>query len=306
MKRILIISTIIISTLSLKGQQNPLYTQYMFNPVMINPAITGTHSYYQIWLNSRLQWIGMTDAPVTNTLSIYGPFEEKDMGWGAYVYNDITGPTSRLGATGSYAYNFAINDEYRLSFGLNVGFLQYKIDKTQLTWETPIASDQSSYQRFLPDASAGAYFYSTNLHIGLSSTQLFNNKIDVVPEQSMDSLEIDEAFGRLKSHFYLTAGYKYYFGRELAIEPTMIVRAVSPATPQIDFNTRVIYTMQDNTVWGGISFRSQDALAFAMGYSYLNKLFLGISYDIGITPSRISHIGSFEAVVGYIFDDLKF
>ena len=289
------------------GQQSPLYTQYMFNPFMINPAITGTHSYYQIWLNSRLQWIGMNDAPVTNTLSIYGPMEKKDMGLGGYIYSDVTGPTSRLGATGSYAYNFAVNDEYRLSFGINAGFLQYKIDKTQLTWES-MEIDQSTYQRFLPDASVGAYFYSNSLHVGLSATQLFNNKIDVIDEA--DSLEIDDAFGRLKSHYYLTAGYKYILiresRRELSLEPTFIVRTVTPATPQIDFCTRVIYTMQDNSVWGGISFRSQDAVAFALGYSYINKLFIGLSYDIGVSSSRISNFGSFEAVIGYVFDNLKY
>lgn len=300
MKRLIITSIFTFYLLTAYSQQNPLYTQFMFNPFVINPAITGTHSYYQIWLNSRLQWIGMTDAPVTNTLSIYGPLQETDMGVGGFVYSDVTGPTSRLGANGAYAYNFALNEEFRISMGLTLGFLQFKIDETQIEFDIFEADHYNTKSMFLPDASVGVYLYSNFLHVGLSTTQLFNNKINII---NLDSTEVDDAFGRLKSHFYLTGGYKYFFNRELAIEPTLIVRAVSPSTPQLDFNVRVIY---DNMVWGGISFRTQDAISIVGGYSYENKIFLGISYDIGVNKLSPSNIGSFEAIVGYVFDAIKF
>ena len=306
MKRIIITLTIITCSFVASGQQNPLYTQFMFNPFVINPAITGTHSYYQIWLNSRLQWIGMTDAPVTNTLSIYGPMENKDMGLGGFVYSDATGPTSRIGFNGAYAYNFAINDEYRLSLGLFAGFLQYKIDKTQLKFTELEADNFEKEVYFLPDASFGIYFYSNTLHVGLSTTQLFNSKVDAIQKifiTELDSTIVNDAFGRLKSHFYLTSGYKHFFSRELAIEPTLVLRAVAPSTPQIDFNVRVIY---QNMVWGGLSFRSQDAIAIIGGYSYENKIFLGVSYDLGINKLSPANIGSFEAIVGYVFDAIKF
>jgi type IX secretion system PorP/SprF family membrane protein len=298
------IITLLIFTLFLlqaKAQQNPLYTQFMFNPFVINPAITGTHSYYQVWLNSRLQWIGMNDAPLTNTLSIYGPLENYDMGVGGFVYSDVTGPTSRVGMNGSYAYNFAINEDYRLSAGLSLGFLQYKIDGTQIDFEVQEADGGIKEAFFLPDASIGVDFYNNLLHVGLSATQLFNNKIDVI--ESMDSAQVDNAFGRLKSHYYLTAGYKYFVNREIAIEPTLILRAVNPSTPQLDFNARVIY---NNMVWGGISFRTNDAISIIGGYSHENKVFLGLSYDIGITDLAGSNAGTFEAIVGWVFDAIKF
>ena len=299
MKRLTIILLILISLVKANAQQDPLYTQFMFNPFVINPAITGSHTYYQIWLNSRLQWMGLPDAPVTNTLSIYGPFEKLDMGVGGYVYSDVTGPTSRLGFKGAYAYNFAINDEYRLSFGLFAGMLQYKIDNSEIKFGDYEPESINKEVYYLPDAAIGAYFYSSNLHAGISADQLLNNKIPAFEE---DSLLTKDAFGRLKSHFYITGGYRYFINRDLALEPTLILRVVKPATPQLDFNVRVIF---QNMAWGGISFRSQDALAFVGGYTYQNKIFIGLSYDIGVTKLAKYNYGSFEAVIGYKFDSIK-
>ena len=175
------------------------------------------------------------------------------------------------------------------------------MDKTQIELEEFQAEHFVKESKFFPDASLGVYFYNNNLHVGLSTTQLFNNKIDLI--QVYDSTETADAFGRLKSHFYLTSGYKRFINKDIAIEPTIILRAVAPATPQIDFNVRVIY---QNMVWGGLSFRSQDALSIVGGYSYEKKIFVGISYDIGVNKLSPANFGSFEAVIGYVFDAIKF
>ena len=95
MKKALIITLILIPICSkLWGQQDPMYTQFMLNPYVINPAIAGTNNYYQIRSNHRFQWIGLSDAPITNTLSFYGPLEKQPMGIGGYIFSDVIGPTS--------------------------------------------------------------------------------------------------------------------------------------------------------------------------------------------------------------------
>lgn len=301
MKKIWIILITYIFFFDAQAQQNPLYTQYMFNPFVINPAITGTHTYYQIWSNHRLQWLGMVDPPLTNTLSIYGPLEKQDMGIGGYIFSDVTGPESKIGFNGSYAYNFAISDEYRISFGISLGLLQYKIDGTKITFPEQYdeALINTVWTKFVPDASVGAYFYSSNLFAGIASTQLFNNKLQIF--EPLDSLQ-ESTFGRLKSHFYLTGGYKYFINRDFALEPTLILRGVSPAPPQLDFNVRAIY---QNMAWFGISFRTQDAIAFLAGYTYEDKIYLGLSYDLGITPLAKYNSGTIEIMIGYKFNSIK-
>lgn len=301
MKKVILTIILLYTIIDSSAQQNPLYSQFMFNPFVINPAITGTHTYYQIWSNHRLQWIGMVDPPLTNTLSIYGPLEKQDMGIGGYIYSDVTGPSSKIGMNGSYAYNFAVSDEYRLSLGLSLGLMQYKIDGTKIKFPDNFdeALLNNVWTKFLPDASFGVYFYSSNLHAGIASTQLFNNKIKIFEE---DTTSGNETFGRLKSHFYLTAGYKYFINRDFAIEPTLILREVVPASPQLDLNVRAIY---QNMAWFGVSFRTQDAIALLGGYTYERKIYIGLSYDIGITPLAKFNSGSFEIIIGYKFNSIK-
>ena len=123
---------ILASSTGLLAQQMPQYTQYMFNDFVINPAVAGVYNYYQIRTNHRFQWVGLLDPPMTNSIAFYGPHAKLDMGYGGYVYNDVTGPTSRTGITGSYAYNIAVTGDIRLSMGLSASVMQYRIDGTQL------------------------------------------------------------------------------------------------------------------------------------------------------------------------------
>ncbi len=280
------------------AQQTPIFTQYMFNPFVINPAIAGTNNYYQIWLNSRFQWAGITDPPITNCLSIYGPnaSKTKDMGWGGYIINDVTGPTSRTGFYGSYAYNLALNNSIRLSMGLSMGVQQYKIDgsKIALNEKYDPSLQSTVYAQFVPDASAGVYLYSTNFQVGFSAVQLINNKLKIYDTSS--------GLNKLKSHFYLTGGYKYYINRDWAIEPTAVIRGVTPVPIQLDFTCKVIY---QNMVWGALAFRTSDAVSILLGYTYQKKISIGYSYDLGISAIRKYQSGSHEIMINYRFNTIK-
>ena len=300
MKRVLLIVFISIGWLNIFSQQSPMFTQYYFNPFVINPAIAGTNNYYQIRTNNRFQWVGFGDGPITNCLSVYGPHGSKkfDMGYGANIMSDITGPTSRLAVNGSYAYNFAISNDIRLSLGANFGILQYKIDGTQLTLpdtKTPDPTLNTSvvYSTIVPDASIGGYLYSTNFNVGFAANQLFNNKI---------KFEEKDALNRLKTHFYLTGFYKYYVNRDFQLEPGVIIKAVRPAPIQVDLTIRVIY---QNMVSGGIAFRSKDAFSVMVGYTYDNKISIAYAYDVGVTAIRKYNSGSHEIMLAYRFNPMK-
>ena len=84
---------------------------------MINPALAGTHNYFQVVSNNRFQWVGFTDSPITNTLSVYGPVVKYPMGWGASLSYDVTGPTSIMSLHGAYAYNYNLNEDMKISAG---------------------------------------------------------------------------------------------------------------------------------------------------------------------------------------------
>lgn len=297
MKKILYIFVLLgFCGLMAKAQQSPHFTQYMFNDFVINPAVAGTDPYYQIRSNHRFQWIGLTDPPLTNTLSIYGPHAELPMGFGGYIYNDVTGPTSRTGISGSYAYNVEINSDIRISGGLSFGLMQFKLDGAQLTIkdQNDLAIQPIVYNSYVPDATIGFYAYADEWYAGFSVSQLLNNKLKF--------FEDNNGINKLKSHFYLTGGYKYEINRDFVAEPSVIVKATAPGVYQFDLTARVLY---QDMVWGGISYRLNDALSVLLGYIYDDQFYFGYAYDMGINGLRSYNSGSHEIMIGYRFNAIR-
>jgi len=283
-----------------KAQQMPHFTQYMFNDYITNPAIAGTHNYYQIRLMNRFQWVGIKDAPQTNSLSMYGPLVDKDMGVGGYIYMDQTGPTSRMGGYASYAYNVGITSSMRLSMGASLGFLQAKYDLSGINYGEDDIIQRGVYSDYVPDASFGIYVHDATWYAGFAAHQLIGNKLNLFDLGDAE----DESLGlnKLKQHFYLTGGYIYVVNRDFMLEPLVIMKYVGPSPPQVDVAVKVNYRRM---VWGAISYRSQDAISIMIGYDYDQKYKIGYAFDLSLTPIRKFNSGTHEIMLGVQFDKLK-
>lgn len=292
---IALISGIVINSYS---QQIPLYTQYMFNDFIINPAIAGTHDYFQAKSNNRYQWAGLVDHPFTAVLSVYGPFMNQDMGYGGYIFSDVTGPTSRTGLYGSYGYNIKVDRDIRLSFGLSLGLLQYKIDGTKIEFLDEELTAGKVQTAYLPDANIGVYVYASNYYGGISAHQLLNNRMSISSLENGQS----EVFNRLRSHFFLHGGYKYNIDHDFDLEPTLLFKYVYPTPPQVDISCKVIY---QKMVWGALSYRTGDALAVMAGYNHMDKFYFGLAYDITTSKIRKTNAGTFELMVSAKFNKIK-
>ena len=292
----IILFTIIAGSAGLQAQQMPHYTQYMFNNFVVNPAVAGTYDYFQIRTNHRFQWVGLLDPPMTNSISFYGPHAKLDMGYGGYVYNDVTGPTSRTGVTGSYAYNIAITGDIRLSMGLYASIMQYRVDGTQLN--PADVSDPSILNvvstSYLPDAGLGLYLYADEFYVGLSVAQLLNNSIKIFDNK--------DGVNRLKTHINLTGAYRFWIDENWMIEPSLMIKGTAPK--QLSFDLTAIVEWQ-KMLWAGVSYRHQDAVGILLGYSFDEMLFFGYSYDIGVSELSKYNTGSHEIMIGYRFNDIK-
>jgi len=301
MKKLILFKVMLAICGSAFSQQEPQYTLYMLNPFMTNPAIAGTNNYYQIRSNHRFQWTGLKDAPVTNAISAYGPHSSKSMGYGGYIYNDITGPTSRTGINGVYAYNIALTTDIRISMGLSLGIMQYKVDGTKIKLHDEGIDPAllgTVYSKVVPDGSAGVYVWNSNFYAGFSALQLLNNKIKIGDATDTDPKLVN----RLTSHFYLIGGYSYSINRDWSLDPCVIVKKVVPASYQLELNIKATY---QNMLWGGISFRTQDAISLILGYTYNRKYFIGVAYDYAVSDIRYYSSGSIEFCLGINFDNLK-
>ena len=307
MKKILFAIILSVGTAAY-AQQDPHFTMYAMNPFVINPALAGTAEYFQIRLNDRLQYLSFKDAPITNSISAYGPSAKWPMGYGVTVYNDITGPTSRTGLNGVFAYNVTYKSAIKISGGIGLGLIQYKVDGSSMSFASESGMSNNDYaiqgqvkSLFVPDGSVGLYVWSSNFYGGFSAQHIFNSRLKISSE------DIGQTTSNLKPHFYLVGGYlrDLSTGRkkmEWVIEPSLIIKKVVPTNWQLESNVKVTYR---EMIMGGISFRTQDAISLLLGYTYHKQLFIAYSYDLVLTDMRQYSYGSHEMIIGYNFTKIK-
>jgi type IX secretion system PorP/SprF family membrane protein len=153
-KRKVITTFLMFVGLSASAQQLPLFSQYMFNGFLVNPAVAGVDGYTAVTVTAREQWLGMKEAPKTHIVAFQGRILRKGhisrnrsvwkrflsqsrsgrVGLGGYIYNDRNGLIDRTGAQFTYAYHLTLRND-QLSFGLSANIYQYSIDRNLLQLE---------------------------------------------------------------------------------------------------------------------------------------------------------------------------
>ncbi|MDR2039380.1 MAG: type IX secretion system membrane protein PorP/SprF [Bacteroidales bacterium] len=307
MKKFIFLLVIGCLVLVYKGsaQQLPVSSIFIENPFLFNPAVAGVDDGFKVRMNNRFQWLGFADAPITNLLSAYGPHKNKNIGYGGTIGYDSAGPYSKFNLNGAFATNVSINDQIRISMGIGLGFIQYRIDGSQLELDapgTPQIQDPyaplSPMSTSLPDASAGVYVYHNNWYAGFSALQLFNNNVVFNGENSDRN--------RLKTHFYVNGGYKFVLNEQWEIEPALLVKKVDATPLQLDLTGRVTYRQQ---FWGGINlrntFESFEDISIMIGYIHQKNIHIGLAYDHTLAKIGKFNSGTIELVLGYNFTSIK-
>jgi len=278
------------------AQQLPQYSQYILNRYVINPASAGSENYFVGQTNYRNQWAGIKDAPSTYILSVNGPISS-NMGIGGYLFSDVTGPTRRNGFNFSYSYILQLNSELRLSMALNAGLLQYTVDGTEITFadESDNVISSAREDNLFPDAGFSLYLFGPNYFFGASAPQLIRNQLDF--ERS-----IQDPTGRLTNHYFITGGYTFEINDLFEVEPSLLLKYVSPVPLQYEFSVRGIY---DNMAWLGLSYRKTDAIVLLAGYTLQDNISVGYSYDL--IQSEIGNYsgGSHEIMLSVRFNRRK-
>ena len=276
---------------TVKAQQRPLYSQYMLNKYVMNPAYTGTVDHFEASTNFRYQWVGLTDAPRTYMLTVHGPSNSQNYGVGGGLYNDVTGPTSKSGIYLSYAYHLKLSEEQRLSMGLSGGVMQYRVDGTKLTvfdYGDQVLTNQR-LTALVPDFGFGLYWYKPNkFYLGISTPQFIQSEI------SFDDTEA-QSLSNLAIHYFLNGGYIFSLGDNFGIEPSFMVKYAHPVNPQFDLGARLIFK---NIVWLGGVYRTEDAASAVLGITTPDQRFsFGYSYDFTMTNLGNYSFGTHEIMV---------
>ena len=282
----------------LQAQQLPQLSQFMLNDFAVNPAIAGMHDSYQIKTSVRNQWVGIEDAPKTTLLSIYGKSSDH-VGLGGSVFNDQVGPTSRAGASLTYAYHLNFTDEVKMSMALSGGFTQFKIDK--VGWNTfhtddPLM-DGAEAVNLVPDATFGLNIYEEDKwYLGVAVPQLLNSKLTLIDEDFVNNISLDMD-GSLSRHIYVMGMYNLEIDHYWDLQPSVLFKTVSNQN-QIDMGLKTIYS---DKFWVGMDYRTNGDISALLGFIIQEKFMIGYSYDIPNPDISQYTSGSHEFMFGVTF-----
>lgn len=289
MKKILLTLLCLTALHTAQSQQHVMNSLYMLNDFPLNPAIAGTKNYSPITLAFRRQWTGIREAPMAQHLSYHGHVH-RVIGAGAYVFNDVAGPTRRTGFMAAMSTQVATSRNTRLSFGIAGTLSQFMLNREKLFTEevNDIAIEDRTSNQLIPDISAGLHWYGSNHHVGVSFHNLLQSKSDIFELITPVTSTLDRTI-------YVTGSYliERDSRSKFSVEPGAMLRLMTNAPLQFDANIRFIY---DHWLWFGGSYRFLDAGVLMAGFE---KGFfgLGYAYDINLSALRTYNSGSHEIVL---------
>lgn len=291
MKKIILVF-FLFCNLAVYSQQDPLFTQYMFNKLLVNPAYAGSKEVFTIDMLNRTQWVNIDGAPETFTISAHTAMRNKNVGLGIYLYRDVLGPTNTQGMMGTYAYRIYMGSS-SLAFGLQFGLSYFDFNWAAMNLkDEDYLFDPQDIRRVTPDANFGIYYQSNRMFFGVSSKQLLQNDFGYAVKDGKSS------FSKLTRHFYLMGGLAMPLDDKIVFRPSMMAKYTPNAPLQIDLNASVLF---GNVFWVGASYRSAKAISFMTEFKISDRLKLGYSYDMYLNELQPFNYGSHEIRLGFEF-----
>ncbi|MGD2034051.1 MAG: type IX secretion system membrane protein PorP/SprF [Bacteroidales bacterium] len=316
----------IIFSVASEAQQFPIYSQYMMNAFLLNPAVAGHEGYTSVNLTVREQWVGLKDAPSTyavtgQTRLLKNSFISRSrsirrrrrvmsrsgrVGLGLYIFTDQNGAFSRTGVQGTYAYHLTLRRS-QLSMGASISTFQYKLDKDKLNPEDP--ADQllldTESKAFITDANVGVYYSDRHIYSGISVQNLF--------ESFLRFNNREGAGFRLERQYMAMGGYRFDLIDFLFVEPSFLFKLSENVVSQLDVNLK-FYIKED--YWAGISYRTgsgsrvtnesiggRGSSLILMGGARIDKYYFGYAFDYTFSSISSRTIGSHEVMLAVKFGD---
>jgi type IX secretion system PorP/SprF family membrane protein len=315
-KRILLSIMIALAAGTLRGQQLPLYSQYLYNKFLINPAVAGSDGYTSLNLTAREQWVGYSGAPRTYSFSaqtrvlkksymlkqtrlkkeVFRPATDGRVGIGGYIFSDKNGLIQRTGFQLSYAYHLWLQNSTQLSFGLAFTGYHYKINEEEIDFEDPNEPWMNNNLRrgmFVPDATAGIYLLNSKYCLGLSAAQLFQASGKISGNAYKDV--------KINRQYYLFGSYDFVPAYKTIIQPSFLFMTSEQIKPVADIGLNYIY---DNNFWAGLAYRTSGAVIATVGARYEN-LFFGYAFDFTLQEIQRVTYGTHEITIAAKFGDNK-
>ncbi|MBS7253611.1 PorP/SprF family type IX secretion system membrane protein [Flavobacterium branchiicola] len=283
-KNIRLLIVILLTCNFMNAQQDSQYTQYMYNPSLINPAYAGSRDVMSIFGLYRAQWIGLEGAPKTGAVSMHTPIENSNLGMGVSIFNDRIGPSDETNLSADLSYTIDVSYRYKLAFGVKGSINLLNVDYTKLDMFDP--SDprfQNNVEnKFAPNVGTGIYLYSDKTYFGLSAPTLLQTKNYDRSTTYVNTQNI---------HYYLMAGHVFDLDYNLKFKPSTLVKMTEGAPLQVDLSANFLF---NEKFTAGVAYRWSAALSGMVGFQATDGLFIGYAYDAETTKLANYNSGSHE------------
>jgi type IX secretion system PorP/SprF family membrane protein len=293
MKKIIAIIVVILCTISTKAQQDPQYTQYIYNMNVLNPAYAGSSDAISLNFLARTQWVGFDGAPETLTLSMHAPIG-KNIGAGLSVIVDKLGPVEEQNVYGDVSYTLNVSNTAKLALGIKAGYTFYNLCIPCLNTVSP--DDQSfnnnSANKAFPNFGVGVFYYTDKFYAGLSVPNL------------LQSFHFDKSGGQVTraseaKHYFLTTGYVFDVSQDLKLKPSIMAKAVEGAPLSLDFSGNVLFY---DKFEAGLSYRLDESFSALINVRVGEGLRIGYAYDHTLTTLEQFNSGSHEVLLLFNFE----
>ena len=274
------------------AQQDPHYTQYMYNMNVINPAYAGSKENLSFGLLYRKQWVDIEDAPSTFSFSGSVPVG-KNVGVGLSIISDKIGPVEENNVYGDFSYTLNLGGEHRLAFGMKGGATFQKVglfsdigNGNVPNLNDPAFSENSS-NSFM-NIGAGLFYYTNKYYLAFS-----------IPNM-LKATHLDyngRKFGAETSHYFLTGGYVFDLNPNLKFKPFAMVKSAFGSPVSFDVSTNFLFNEKFEV---GATYRYQDSFGAMVNYAISPNVRIGYAYDHIISDLKVTTPSSHEVIL--LFD----
>ncbi|SDR70479.1 type IX secretion system membrane protein, PorP/SprF family [Formosa sp. Hel1_31_208] len=265
MKKFYIIIVLLIAT-QVYGQQDPQYTQYMYNMNVINPAYAGSKENLSFGLLYRSQWAGIDGAPQTGTFFGHLPVGDK-VGIGLSIISDEVGPIKETNAYADFSYTLKLGGEHKLAFGIKAGATFHDIGLAGIDLIDPNDPFFQNINTTTPNIGAGFFYYTDKYYFAASLPNILNS---VHLDANGNKLGSEEA------HYFITGGYVFDLSPKTKLKPSFLVKSAFGAPTSFDANLNALFF---DKLELGASYRLDDSFSGLINFAITPSLRIGYAYD---------------------------
>jgi type IX secretion system PorP/SprF family membrane protein len=297
MKKINLIALLtLLSFSAIQAQQDPQYTQYMYNMSIVNPAYAGSKDALSLGVLYRKQWVNIEGAPTTMSFFGHAPVG-KNVGLGLSVLSDQIGPVNEQNIYGDFSYTLNLGDEHKLAFGLKAGTTIHKVDLFSQVYayvpnpNDPAFAENTSNMFF--NVGAGLFYYTDKYYIAASIPNFMKGKyLDFNGHQ----------FGTEEKHFFITGGYVFTVNPNLKLKPFVMAKSAIKAPVSIDASLNALV---NDKVEFGLTYRLEDSFGAMVNFSINKNLRIGYAYDHLMSDLKVTTTSSHEIILLYDVNFLR-